>query len=105
MLIDQYYLRSEESVSDAKGQASLQTGTEFVRGYNAQAHEIVDAITAAVLNAEAGLVRLRAQPQDLEEVRCALSSTVNDCRRAAEIFVRLRSLVKEMPTADGVPDH
>jgi hypothetical protein len=54
MLIDQYYLRSEESVSDAKGQASLQTGTEFVRGYNAQAHEIVDAITAAVLNAEAG---------------------------------------------------
>jgi hypothetical protein len=105
VLVDQYYLRSEKSVSDTKGQASLQTCAEFVRGYNAQAHEITDAITAAVLNAEAGLVRLRAQPQDLEEVRWALSSTVNDCRRAAEIFVRLRSLMKEVPTADGAPDH
>jgi hypothetical protein len=95
MLVDQYFLLSEEGVSDAKGQASLQTCAEFVRGYDAQAHEIADAITAAVLNAEAGLVRLRAQPQDLEEVRWALSSTVNDCRRAAEIFVRLRSLVKD----------
>jgi hypothetical protein len=95
MLVDQYYLRPEESPSDAKGQAPLQPCAEFVRGYNAQAHAITDAITAAVLNAEAGLVRLRAQPQDLEEVRCALSSTVNDCRRAAEIFVRLRSLMNE----------
>jgi len=32
----------------------LQTSAEFVRIYNAQAHEIVDAITAAVTRAQAG---------------------------------------------------
>ena len=101
MLIDQYFLRPEESVSDARGQVPLRTCAEFVRSYNAEAPEIVNAITAAVLNAQAGLRWLRAQPRDLEEVQRALSSTVNECKRVAEIVVRLRALMKEVPTADG----
>jgi hypothetical protein len=103
MLIDQYFLRPEDSVSDARGQVPLRTCAEFVRNYNAEAPEIVDAITAAVLSAQAGLSWLRAQPRDLEEVQRALSSTVKECKRAAEIVVRLRALMKT--TADGAPDH
>jgi hypothetical protein len=96
MLMDQSLFRPEASMSDAKGQVPLQTSAEFVRTYNAKAHEIVDAITAAVTHAEAGLNWLRAEPPDLEEVRHALIGIASDGKRAAEIFVRLRALVIEV---------
>jgi hypothetical protein len=89
--------------ADAKDQVPLPTSAEFMRG-NTQTHEIVDALTAAVLNAEAGLVWLRADPPHLEEVRGALSSIVNDIKRAGEIVVRLRALMNKVPTADGSSD-
>jgi hypothetical protein len=96
MLTDQHLFRPEGSVSDAKGQVPLQTSAEFVRTYNAQAHEIVDAITAAVTNAEAGLNWLRAEPPDLEKVRQALNGIASDGKRAAEIVVRLRALMNKV---------
>jgi hypothetical protein len=64
-----------------------------VDGIPGQAHEIVDAITAAVTNAEAGLNWLSAEPPDLEEVRQALNRIASDGKRAAEIVVRLRALM------------
>ena len=64
-----------------------------VDGIPGQAHEIVDAITAAVTNAEAGLNWLCAEPPDLEEVRQALNGIASDGKRAAEIVVRLRALM------------
>jgi hypothetical protein len=94
--MDQHLFWPEGSVSDAKGQGPLQTSAEFMRTYNAQAHEIVDAITAAVTNAEAGLNWLRAEPPDLEEVRQALNRIASDGERAAEIVVRLRALMNEV---------
>jgi hypothetical protein len=107
MLVDQCFLRPEESVSDANGQVSLQISADFLGGYsyNARAHEIVDAIAAAITNAEAGLNWLRAEPPNLEEVRQALNDIASAGKRAAEIAVRLRALVKEVPTAEGAPDH
>ncbi len=96
MLTDQHLFRPEGSVSDAKGQVPLQTSAEFVRTYNAQAHVIVDAITATVTLAEAGLNWLRAEPPDLEEVRHALNGIASDGKRAAEIVVRLRALMNEV---------
>ena len=104
MLTDQHSFRPEGSVSDAKGQVPLQISTEFVRIYNAQAHEIVDAITAAVTRAQAGLNWLRAEPPDLEEVRQALNGIAADGKRAGEIIVRLRALMNDWPAADGTPD-
>jgi hypothetical protein len=101
MLTDQHLFRPEASVSDAKGQVPLQTSPEFVRTYHAQAHEVTDAVAAAVTYAQAGLNWLRAEPPDLEEVRKALNSIVNDGERACKIVVRLRALMKEVPTADG----
>src|SRR6476620_3077894 len=73
MLTVQRLFRPEGIVSDATAQVPLQTSAEFVRTYNAQAHEIIDAITAAVTRAQAGLNWLRAEPPDLEEVRQVLN--------------------------------
>jgi hypothetical protein len=42
-------------MSDARGRVPLQTSAESVRTYNAQAHEMVDAIAAAVIGAQAGV--------------------------------------------------
>jgi hypothetical protein len=50
MLTDQCFLRLEASASDAKGQLPIRTSAEFVGTYHAQAYEIVDAITAAIMN-------------------------------------------------------
>jgi hypothetical protein len=93
MPTDQHLFRPEGNMSDAKGQVPLQTSAEFVRTYNAQAHEIVNAITAAITNAEAGLNWLRAESPDLEEVRQALNGIASDGKRAAEFIVRLRALM------------
>jgi len=51
-----------------------------------------DAITAVVINAEAGSTWLRAEPPDLEGVRLALS----DGKLAAELVVRLRALMNKV---------
>jgi hypothetical protein len=95
MLTGQYLLRPEGVARDTKGQVPLQTSVEFLRTYDAHAHEIVDAITAAVTNAQAGLNWLSAQPVDLEEVRRALNRIAKDGKRAGEIIVRLRALMNE----------
>jgi hypothetical protein len=97
MLTDQHLFQPEQSVSDAKDQVPLQTSAEFVRTYSAQAHEIVDAITAVVTNAKAGLNWLRAEPPNLEEVRQALDGIASDGKRAAEIVVRLRAFMNKVP--------
>ena len=59
------------------------------------AHEITDAITAVVINAQAGLHLLRAQSPDLEQVRQALNSIANDGKRAGDVVVRTRALMNE----------
>jgi hypothetical protein len=99
MLTVQHLFRPEGIVSDAKGQVPLQASAEFARTYNAQAHEIVDAITAAVTGAQAGLNWLRAEPPDLEEVRRVLNFIAGDGQRAAEIVIRLQALIRRCPDA------
>ena len=103
MLMVQHLFQPDGIVSDAKGQVPLQSSAaaEFVRTYNAQAHEIVDAMTAAVTSAEAGLNWLRAEPPDLEEVRKLLNFIASDGKRAAEIIIRLQALIEQVPTADA----
>ena len=77
---------------------------EFARTCDAQAHKITDAIAAAVVNAQAGLNLLRAQPLDLEEVREALNSVINSGNRACEMVVGLRALMRKVAAADGTAD-
>ena len=101
MLTDEHFL-PEGSASDPKSQVSIQTSAALERTYNVQVHEIVDAIAAAAINAQAGLNWLRAEPPDLESVRQALNSIAGDGKRAAENLARLRTLMNKVPTADGV---
>jgi hypothetical protein len=95
MPMDEHCFQPAGGVHEAKGQAPLQTSAGFARSYNAQIHEIVDAIAAVVANAQAGLSWLRARPLDLEEVRQALNGIADDGNRAYEIVVRLRALMNE----------
>jgi hypothetical protein len=101
MSTDQHLSWQERGVSDAKGQVPLQASAEFVRTYNARAHEIVDALTAAVTYAEAGLNWLRAEPPDLEGARQALNGIASDGKRAAEIIVRLRAIINEVAHSES----
>ena len=96
---------AEGNVGDAKGQVPLQTSAQFVRIYNAQAHEITNAITAVVINAQAGLHLLRAQSPDLEEVRQTLNNIANDGKRAGDIVVRTRAHMKKVAAADDAADR
>jgi hypothetical protein len=96
MQTDLLLFRSERRVSNAKGHVPLQSSAEFARSFKAQAHEIVDAITAVVINAEAGSTWLCAEPPDLEGVRLALDGIASGGKRAAEIVVRLRALMNKV---------
>ena len=65
---------------------------------------ITDAITAVVINAHAGLQLLRAQSPDLEVVRQALNNIANDGKRAGDIVVRTRALMKKVAATDRAAD-
>jgi hypothetical protein len=84
-------------MSGMNGGAPLEASAELMRTYGV----VVNAITANVLNAQAGFEWLSAEPPNLEEVRRSLDSIVNDGKRAGEVIVRLRSLMKKVPTVDG----
>ena len=97
---DPHVLGLEEGVRDATDQVPLQISVKSVPPCHAQAHAMIDAITAMVTNAQAGLNWLRAEPPDLEEVRQALNFITSDGKRAAEIIIRLQALIEKVPTAD-----
>jgi PAS domain S-box-containing protein len=61
------------------------------------AHEVNQPVTAAVLNAEAALRWLAAQPPDLEKVRKALSRIAEDGMRAGNIILGIRALINKVP--------
>ena len=61
------------------------------------AHEVNQPITAAVINAEAALRWLGAQPPELEEVREALGLIVEDGTRAGNVIGGIRALIKKVP--------
>jgi hypothetical protein len=88
--------RTEEAMTATVGEDSLEAAAELVRTYNA----VVNAITANVLNCQAGSEWLSAEPPNLEEVRRSLDSIANDGMRAGVTLVRLRSLMEKVPIVD-----
>ena len=99
---DQCVLRLEEGVRDATDQVPLQISVESVLTCYAQAHAMIDAITAMVTNAQAGLNWLRAQPPNLEEVEQSLNSIAKNGKRACKLVAQLRAAM--VPTQQGAPD-
>jgi PAS domain S-box-containing protein len=68
------------------------------------AHEVNQPITAAVINAEAALSWLRAQPPDLEQIRKALGLIVEDGMRAGNVIGGIRALIKKVPPRQACLD-
>jgi PAS domain S-box-containing protein len=68
------------------------------------AHEVNQPITAAVLNAEAALSWLGAQPPNLEQVRRALGLIVEDGTRAGNVIGGIRALIKKAPPQQACLD-
>ena len=96
MQTHQYIFWPEGKMGEMKDQMPLQRSTEFER--TSRVHELIDAISAAVMSAQAGLNWLSAEPADREEVRKSLNHVIKDGKRAAEIVARLRALMNEMPS-------
>ena len=60
-------------------------------------HEVKQPISANVLQAQAGLHWLSAQPPNLEEARRSFEHVIEDAKRASEVVNRIRGLAKNVP--------
>jgi C4-dicarboxylate-specific signal transduction histidine kinase len=61
------------------------------------AHEVSQPIAATLINAQAGLRWLGAQPPNLNEVRQILGLITNDSKRAGDVIGWIRALIKNAP--------
>jgi C4-dicarboxylate-specific signal transduction histidine kinase len=94
----------EQPASDSEPQRE-ETETEsasanrlaFLGQLSASIVEINQPISAVVMNAEAALRLLLAQPTDMEAVRRLLALIVKDGLRTGDIVNRTRALIKKAP--------
>ena len=76
----------------------------FLGQLSASIAEINQPISAVVMNAEAALRLLLAQPTDTEAVRRLLACIVKDGMRTGDIVNRTRALIdQESAAAEGMP--
>jgi hypothetical protein len=78
----------ERSGSD--GQMPSAGPPKLMSAHDSSVHEAIDAISAVILQAQAGLNWLGAEKPNLEAARKALDSIAGDARRIAEFIVRFR---------------
>jgi C4-dicarboxylate-specific signal transduction histidine kinase len=74
----------------------------FLGQVSASIAEINQPISAVVMNAEAALRLLLAQPTDTEAVRQVLACIVDDGMRAGDIVYRTRALIEESAATEGM---
>ena len=75
----------------------------FLGQLSASIAEINQPISAVVMNAEAALRLLLAQPTDTEAVRRLLACIVTDGMRTGDIVNRTRAVIKESAATEGMP--
>ncbi|UVL86500.1 AAA family ATPase [Pseudomonas sp. B21-028] len=68
------------------------------------AHEVNQPIAASILNANAALRWLNAQPPDIDEVRPVLERLILDANRAADVLGRIRGHIRKAPPQKGLVD-
>jgi C4-dicarboxylate-specific signal transduction histidine kinase len=76
----------------------------FLEQLSASIGEINQPISAVVMNAEAALRLLRAQPADTEAVRRLLACIVKDGLRTGDIVHRARALIKDSAATEEMPE-
>lgn len=80
---------SERNANNAKVQMPTPSPSEPVP--DMKIHEAIDALSAVLLNAQAGLNWLGAETPNLEGALKALNSIAGDAMRVAEMVERLRT--------------
>jgi C4-dicarboxylate-specific signal transduction histidine kinase len=65
------------------------------------AHEVNQPLTAATLNAQAGLSWLAHAPPNLEEARQQFEAIAKDAQRAGEVVQRIRAMARRAPPERG----
>jgi C4-dicarboxylate-specific signal transduction histidine kinase len=60
-------------------------------------HEVMQPIAAGIINAQAALRWLDAEPPNLGEARASLEYAVNEGNRAVDVIGRIRALIKKAP--------
>jgi len=78
-------------------------GVPILRQLSASIGEINQPISAVVMNAEAALRLLLAQPTDAEAVGRLLACIVKDGMRTGDIVNRTYALIKESAATEGTP--
>jgi C4-dicarboxylate-specific signal transduction histidine kinase len=85
--------RAEEALRDAQAELARVTRLTMMGELAASiAHEINQPLAAIVSNGNAGLLWLKRETPDLDEVRETLSRIVSDGRRAGDVIHGLRAL-------------
>ena len=89
---------AERTVYDARAQLAHVARVTALGELTASiAHEVNQPIAATVINGNASLRWLSADPPNLDEARLAIERIVKDANRAAEIVGRVRKLAKRAP--------
>jgi C4-dicarboxylate-specific signal transduction histidine kinase len=88
---------SEPRCHETQTELACANRVAFLGQLSASIAEINQPISAVVMNAEAALRLLLAQPTDTEAVRRLLACIVKDGMRTGDIVDRTRALIKKAP--------
>jgi PAS domain S-box-containing protein len=90
--------RAEEALRSAQAELAHANRVATMGQLTASiVHEVSQPIAATVLNAQAALRWLGAQPPNLNEVRQILGQITDDSKRAGDVIGRIRDLIKKAP--------
>ncbi|MBR1230892.1 PAS domain S-box protein [Bradyrhizobium sp. AUGA SZCCT0182] len=90
--------RAEEALRSAQAELAHANRVSTLGQLTASvAHEVSQPIAATVLNAQAALRWLAAQPPNLGEVRQILGQITGDGKRAGDVIGWIRALIKKAP--------
>ena len=90
--------RAEEALRSAQAELTHANRVATMGQLTASvAHEVSQPIAATVLNAQAALRWLGAQPPNLGEVRRILGQITDDGKRAGDVIGWIRALIKKAP--------
>src|SRR5215471_19406754 len=94
----------KEATFEARSQLAHVARMTTLEGMTANiAHEVNQPLTAVLINGNACLHWLDAEPPDLNEARKNISNIVRDANRASEIVVQVRDLTKgQPPVSEGL---
>ena len=92
---------SEPRCRETQTELASANRVAFLGQLSASIGEINQTISAVVMNAEAALRLLPAQPTDTEAVRRLLACIVKDGMRTGDIVNRTRALIKEGAATEG----